>query len=98
MKIWRCTAHVHTWEGDTGQVSVPLIPLRPTAGAEHISWDGFPPCSLFHLPTALVHAHGEPMGIGALGKPSFACPHPHSASVPASTAQPQTGSEPAQGS
>lgn len=54
----------------------------------HFIWNDFLPCFLFHLPPTLSHAHGEPTDTREAG---FACPHPQSASVPASTAQLQTG-------
>jgi len=88
MKTWRRTARGHMWEGDAGQVSIPPAPSDPQLewSTSHLQW--FSPCSLFYLLTALSGAHGEPMGVGALEKPGFARPHPHSVAIPASTAQP----------
>lgn len=92
MKTWRCAAQVHAWEGDAGQVSVSPGPLRLTVewSTSPLGW--FSPFSFFCLPTALGHARGELMGTEAQGKLSFACHHPHSASVAAITAQQQASS------
>lgn len=73
VKTWRGTAHVHAWEEDAGQGSIPHT--HRWSGA-HLIWDDLPLCSLFHLPAALSHAHEELMPAVALGKPQFACTIP----------------------
>lgn len=97
MKTWRCTTYVHAWEGDAGQGSIPHT--HKQSGA-HLAWDDLPLFSLFHLPTALGHAHEELMSKS--GKAQICLSHPHSASLQAQPnhkpAQVKSCPEPAWGS
>lgn len=64
-----------------------LGPLRPTAGAEHVS-AGIIVSLAFSSISQLLSA----MPMERQQEAGFACPHPHSACAPASTVQLQTSS------
>lgn len=87
MRTWRCFAHMG--RGHRAGIHPSRPPEIYRWSRKHLTSSGFPSYS---SSTSQLLSAMPTESRWALGKPDFAGPHPHSAFIPVTTAQPQTGS------